>query len=701
MKTPPPLAKAPLISDWVRFAPDRRLQVFSGRVELGQGNMTALAQIAADELDVDPACVAITGADTTRTPDEGFTSGSMSIVQGGMAIRFAASAARAVLLAEAAKLLQQDVETLSIEAGTVRRDGPDADLDLWDLAAGADLDVPVLDHARPKPPEARRIAGASLPRIDIAERVTGHPFVHDLAPDGLLHGRPVHPPALSARLVALDLDGLKARPGVVAVVRDGSFVGVVAETEHAAILAARWAANRAEWALDGDAPADPVAAIGASDEPAETVHEAGADPGSVAGTVYETAVTRQYLSHGSIGPSAALAEWSGDRLTIWSHTQGPYPLKEAIAMALDLDAGAIDVIHHPGSGCYGHNGADDVALDAALMARAVPGRPVLVVWSRADEFRSSPLGPGMQTRVRAVVGEDRRIAAMDVVANSAPHGNRPGRNGSPNLRAAAYLEHPKPPARSRDVPLANGGGTDRNAVPGYAIPNLRIAKRVVHAVPYRTSSMRALGGHLNVYALETLMDDIAAEIGEDPVAFRLAHLDDARARAVVEAAVAETGGAFGSEAGEGAGWGLGYARYKNTAAYCAIATRVEVEEDVRVTDVFAAIDPGEAINPDGIINQTEGGIIQAASWTLKEALRFDGLAVATETWLDYPILTFSEVPRITVRVIPRPEEPPLGCAEAAQGPMAAALGNAVFQALGARVRDLPLTRDAIVTALSS
>ena len=689
MKVPPPLARAPLITDWVRFAPGRRLDVLSGRVELGQGNMTALAQMAADELDVDPDAVSITGADTTRTPDEGFTSGSMSVVQGGMAIRFAASAARHVLLAEAAKLLQQDVGALTIVDGAVLRDGLDAELDLWRLAETADLAVPVLDHAAPKPPQER-------PRIDIAGRVTGHPFVHDLAPEGLLHGRPVHPPALSSRLVSLDIDGLKARPGVVAVVRDGSFVGVVAETEYQAILAARWAANRAEWATETPVPADPVAAIGASEEAVEVVHAAGGDPSGIQGRVFETAVSRQYLSHAPIGPSAALARWEDGHLSVWSHSQGVYPLREALAMVFGISGTDIDVIHHPGSGCYGHNGADDVALDAALMARAVPGRPVLVVWARADEFRNAPLGAGMVTRIRAVTGDDGRIAAMDVIANSAPHGNRPGRNGSPNLRAAAYLE---PPARSADIPLSNGGGADRNAVPGYAIPNLRIAKRVVHEVPYRTSSLRALGGHLNVYAIETLMDDIAAELGEDPVAFRLAHLDDARARAVIEAVAADVGPAFGAEGGEGSGWGLGYARYKNTAAYCAIAARVEVEESVRVTDVFAAIDPGEAINPDGIVNQTEGGILQAASWALKEAVRFDGPAVATETWLDYPILTFSEVPRVSVRVLARPEEPPLGCAEAAQGPMSAALGNAVFRALGARARDLPLTRDAIVAAM--
>ena len=699
MNVPAALKGSPHITDWIRLTLDRRVEVFSGRVELGQGNLTALVQMAAEELDVAPARVDITGADTTRTPDEGFTSGSLSIAQGGMAIRFAASAARHVLLAHVATLLQGDAASLAIVDGVVQRDGLDADLDIWRLVETADLAVPVVDHAAPKPAAARRLAGTSLPRIDLAARVTGHPFVHDITLPGMLHGRVLHPPALSTKLISLDMDGLKSRPGVVEAVRDGSFVGVVAETQVAALNALRWAENRAEWSAGEDAPDDPVAAIAASDEPIMEVYRDGADLHDVSGETFETLVSRGYLSHASIGPSAAVAQWRDDRLTVWSHSQGPYPLREALAMVFGIEPAAIDVIHRFGAGCYGHNGADDVALDAALLARAVPDRPVMVVWSRADEFGASPLGPAMATRVRATVDDTGRIAAMDVLATSAPHGNRPGRNGTPNLRAAAYLERPLPPAPSNDVPLSTGGGADRNAVPGYAIANVVAAKRIVHSLPYRTSSLRALGGTVNVFGIEAMMDDIAASLGKDPVEFRLAHLADPRGRAVVEAARAAAGSAYGTEAGEGAGWGFGYARYKNTAAYCAIAARVEVDEVVRVTDVFAAIDPGEAINPDGIVNQTEGGIIQAISWALKEAIRFEGPKVATETWNDYPILTFPEVPRIAVEVLARPDEPPLGCAEAAQGPTVAALGNAVFHALGTRVRTMPMTRDAIFAAL--
>lgn len=699
LKLPAPLQGAPKISNWIRFAASRRLQVLSGRVELGQGNLTALLQIAADELDLDPSTISITGGDTTQTPDEGFTAGSMSIMAGGMSIRLAASAARHLLLAEAAKLLQSPIEALSIADGQVLRDGIDTALDLWQLAVRVDLDVPVADHADPKPPKARRLVGTSLPRIDLEARIVGQPFVHDLAFDGMLHGRPVHPPSLTARLVSLDLDGLRARPGVVAVVRNGLFVGVVAETEVTAIAATRWARTRAEWSDDAQSPLDAIDAIRSSEEAVEVVFETGKTDG-VTGDVYETAVSRPYLAHASIGPSAAVARWDEGRLALWSQTQGVYPLRDAMAQVFDLAPDDIDISHRFGAGCYGHNGADDVALDAALLAKAVPGRPVMVVWSRATEFQCAPLGPAMVTSAKAVLDKDKRIASMTVTVNSAPHGNRPGRNGAPNLRAAAYLEKPFPPSRSSDIPLARGGGAERNAVPAYAIPNMTIAKRIVHELPYRTSSLRGLGAFANIYAIETLMDEIAHEIGEDPIAFRLAHLDDPRARAVIKGVVESARDLIANGSPEGTGWGLAYARYKNTAAYCAILARIEVDEAIHVTDVHACIDTGEIINPDGVINQTEGGIIQSISWTLKEALRLEGPNVATEYWSDYPILTFSEIPKVTVKLIERPDAPPLGCAEAAQGPMAAALGNALRNAIGVHVKDLPLTRDAIIRALS-
>ncbi|WP_127904132.1 xanthine dehydrogenase family protein molybdopterin-binding subunit [Solirhodobacter olei] len=700
MSLPIPLAAAPLISDWISLSEPGCLDLRTGRVELGQGNLTALLQIAADELDLDPEQIRITGADTSLTPNEGFTSGSLSIAQGGMAIRLAASAARHLLLAEAATLLQCRPDELALARGTVEREGRAQPLTLWTLAETASFATPIVDWAAPKPPEARRVAGRPLPRIDLAERLTGTPFVHDLAPEGLLHGRAIHPPRMAAGEVSIDLEALRARPGVVAVLRDGAFLGLAAETEFAAVRAAQWAAARARWPAPGPAPSDPVVAIRESDEPLEVVHEAG-DIALLSGLSSQClTVTRPYLSHGSIGPSAALALWQDDVLEVWTHSQGVFPLRSALADVFGLAQEAISVHHRPGAGCYGHNGADDVALDAALIARAVPGRPVKVIWSRADEFQCAPLGPGMATTARAWLDTENRITGMEVTAASPPHGNRPGRNGAPNLRAAAYLAKPFPIPRSADVPLANGGGAERNAVPGYAIPNLRIAKRLVHGLPFRTSSLRSLGGFTNVLAIEALMDEIANDLGESPAVFRLRHLDDPRACAVIEAVVAAAGDPFAKPRPEGTGWGLGYARYKNSAAWCAVLLELEIEDEPRVTRVFAALDGGEIINPDGAINQTEGGILQAISWTLKEQVRFEADRVATASWLDYPILRFDEVPEISVRLIAHPFEPPLGCAEAAQGPTAAAVANALRDALGVRLNDLPLNRDAIIRALA-
>ncbi|TPW28988.1 xanthine dehydrogenase family protein molybdopterin-binding subunit [Pararhizobium mangrovi] len=699
MTLPTPLSDAPLVSDWIAFD-DALVEVRTGRVELGQGNLTAIAQIAAEELDVPLAMIRIVSGDTTRTPNEGFTSGSLSVHQGGMAVRHAASAARHLAIAEAAKLLQCGSERLALTEGRILRDGAPTSLDLWSMAASIDLSVAVAQWSDPKRPDQRALVGKPLARIDLPERITGTPFVHDLSPDNLLHGRPVHPPSVGARLLDLDLDALRTRPGVVAATRDGSFVGVVADSEYAAIRAALWATNHATWSDEPSAPADPVAAIAGSQESDEVVHEAGTLEGHEGQSSYEVTVSRPYLSHASIGPSAAVAQWQDGRLSLFTQSQGVYPLRDALAMVFGMPGERIDVRHWPGAGCYGHNGADDAALDAALMARAVEGRPVKVVWSRADEFRYAPLGPAMTTRASAFLDETGRIAGMSVAVNSAPHGNRPGRNGAPNLRAAACLEKPFPFPRSKDVPLSSGGGADRNAVPGYAIANLRASKRIVHDLPYRTSSLRSLGAFTNVYAIETLMDAIARDRDVDPVSFRLNHLEDPRAVAVIEGAVAEAGEPFGREREDGTGWGLGYARYKNRAAYCAVVVRVEVDEAVRVTDVFAALDAGEIINPDGMTNQTEGGIVQSISWTLKEALTLEDGRVTTENWSDYPILTFSEVPAIQVRLIDRKDEPPLGCAEAAQGPTAAAIGNAVRDAIGVPVNHLPLTRDALIAAIS-
>lgn len=699
-KVPAPLGAAPLISDWIEVSEDGGITCLTGRVELGQGNATALLQMAADELGVVPEAITLVTARTDRTPNEGFTAGSVSITLGGQALRWAASALRRLVLDAAAAGLGAEAGQLDIREGMIVRNGEATGLTLADVVRDIDLGRPVVDFAAPRSAEDRARAAHPIARIDLRERMTGAPFVHDMTAPGMLFGAPVHPPHVDAPLLSLDLDALRARRGVVEVVRDGSFVGVVAETPLDAARAAEWARASGTWGQVEGEVGDPVEAVASSTAEAETIVETG-EVNRNDGRWFETTVTRPYLFHASIGPAAAVARWDGESVTVWTHSQGVFPLRKAISMALRMAEERITVIHRPGAGCYGHNGADDAAFDAVLMARAVPGRPVKVVWSRTDEFRAAPMGPAMATTVRALLGADDRIRAVDVLVNSPPHGNRPSSNGSANLRAAAYLAEPVPLARSNDLPMARGGGADRNAVPGYAVGDVRMRKRLVHDLPYRASSLRSLGAFTNVLAIESCIDDIARDLGEEPFAFRLRHLDDPRAREVLERLDAESREARAAPLPEAAGWGLGYARYKGMAGYCAVLARVELGDEVRVTDAFSVADIGEAVSPDGAINQIEGGIVQSISWTLKEAVSFDGAAVADTSWLDYPILRFSEVPRMHVSLIERPGEAPLGAGEISQGPAAAAVANAVRDALGVRVTGLPITREAIIAAASA
>lgn len=694
---PQSITSHPNVDDWLDFGKDGAILLRSGKVEIGQGISTALIQLAADELDVTPERITLVAGDTRSTPNEGITSGSQSIEVGGRAIRLASSAARHVLLEEAAKLLQASVDELAVRDGLVHIAEQPTDLSYWSLSKSVDLSQAVMDKADPKSPSARRLAGQSLARRDLPAKVRGGgSFIHDLTLPDMLHGRVLHPPSLSTKLEGFDEAGLAQNPDVMHVVRDGAFIGIIAGREDAALRAIQRAERFVKWSPGGAAPDNLIEAIAATTAPPEQTHLSG-DPAQIQGRTMSTTVSRQHLAHGSIGPSCAIAQWDGGRLKIHTHSQGVFPLRTALAMALRLDADAIDIIHVPGAGCYGHNGADDVVLDAALLARAVPGRPVRLVWSRADELACSPLGSAMVTKAVATLDSHDRIAALTVDVASMPHGRRPGRDGGPNLLAAEYFADPMPAPPSSDVPPSRGGGADRNSVPLYTIPNVATCKRVDQNLPYRTSSMRGLGGFINVFALETLMDDIAAEIGKDPLDFRLEHLDDPRGRAVIEKVVSTAG--WPGPAAEGCGRGLAFARYKNRAAYCAVIVDLSVSEDIRLNKVWAAVDTGEVINPDGVINQIEGGIIQSASWTLKEAVKFDGDVVTSRDWESYPIMKFSEVPDIHVDIINRPEERTLGVGEAAQGPTAAAIGNAVYRALGVRIRNLPLTRDAIVEAI--
>jgi CO/xanthine dehydrogenase Mo-binding subunit len=478
-------------------------------------------------------------------------------------------------------------------------------------------------------------------------------------------------------------------------------VGVVAEREDQAVRALNRVKRIARWEERGGLPESTNPRFLLKEVTEDEVISEKNDKAAVArkAKTLEAEYTRPYIAHATIGPSCAVATCDDGRYTIWTHSQGVYPLRHDMSKALGIEPERFTIIHSDGAGCYGHNGADDVAFDAVLLSRAVPGKPVRVQWMREDEFMWEPYGPTMVVRLKASLDADGSIVEWveDIWSNS--HSTRPGAQKGVNLIAAWHLAKPHEPSPPRNPPLP-GGGSHRNAIPIYEFPNQRVTNHLVKRMPLRVSALRALGATANVFAIESFMDELAAAAGADPVEFRLRHLKDPRARAVLEAVAAKAGWKKG-EKGDGArGRGVGFARYKNGAAYVAAIVEVEIGNEIGVKRAWVAIDAGLVINPDGLINQTEGGLIQTVSWVLKEAVQFDRERVLTQTWLDYPILNFEEVPQVEVTVINRPDLPPLGAGEGTQGPTAAAVANAVFNAIGARLRDLPFTRDKVISALA-
>ena len=385
---------------------------------------------------------------------------------------------------------------------------------------------------------------------------------------------------------------------------------------------------------------------------------------------------------------------------MWTHSQGVYNLRADLALVFALPPESIVVEHVEGAGCYGQNGADDVALDAVLLARAVQGRPVRLQWSREDELAWAPFGAAQAVDLEADLDAQGEIVGWRHEVWSNGHVSRPGRAKTPTLLAASQLAKPFPRFDRRSTrrwPAA--AAPSATPSPLYDFPAWTITNHRLLTMPIRTSALRTLGAFANVFAIESFMDELAAERGEDPLAFRLRHLKDPRARAVLEAAATARRLERAGPSARASGHGIGFARYKNFGAYCAVVAEVEGAADIRVRRLVVAVDVGEVINPDGVANQIEGGAIQATSWTLKEAVRFDRTRITSDTWETYPILRFSEVPAVEVEIIARPEEKALGAGEAAHGPTAAAIANAVFDALGVRVRDLPITRERIIAAM--
>ncbi len=700
-KLPVSLVANPVLSSWIHFSGEGQVTVSPGKVEIGQGIVTALAQIAADELDVDITRVQMVRASTAGSPNEGVTSGSLSIQQSGRAIRHACAEIRQIFLAAASDQMGVAIDALEIKDGTISGPG-NIRTSYWELADKVSLDREAAPGAVPKKSTQRMLAGSSVQRLDIPDKVFAQPrFIQDQALPGMQHGRVLRPEMPGAKLTGLNEDGARGVAGLVAVVRDGSFAGVVSETEDGAETALKALRKGATWTAGQTLPGESSLADFLKAQPVESTvidKRESAAPGERKRSLRRQ-YTRPYIAHASIAPSCAMAQWKDGRVHVWTHSQGVYLLRADLALVLKLPVENITVEHMEGAGCYGHNAADDVALDAVLLAKAAGGRPVRLQWSRADELTHGPFGAAMAIEIEADLDAKGDIVDWRHSIWSNGHAARPGRAAQPALLAGYEIATPFPRMISSNPPQANGGGADRNAIPLYDFPSWQIVSHRLLTMPVRTSALRTLGAQGNVFAIESFLDEVAAGRGEDPVAFRLRHLKDERAKDVIRSVARRA--KWKPEKRAGIGYGIGFARYKNTGAYCAVVAEVEGAEDISVKRLTIAADVGEAINPDGVINQIEGGAIQATSWVLKERVRFDDRRITSNSWTEYPILRFSEVPEVEVELIQRSDIDPVGAGEAAHSPVTAAIANATFDALGVRVRDLPITRDSLIAAMES
>jgi nicotinate dehydrogenase subunit B len=705
---PPPnlpgsLKGAPFLDSWIRIDADGSITAFTGKAEIGQGFKTAFQQIAAEQRDVPFESLKVVTADTSLTANEGYTSGSQSMQNSGTAILNAAAQVREILVAEAARRLGLPAENLRTENGAVV--APDGRrLPYGDLVGTDMLHVQAQPKSKLKDPSTFKVMGQPIPRVDIPAKVTGGAaYVQDMRLPGMVHARIVRPPSYGAQLTELDTSAVGKLPGVIKVVRDGNFIAVVAAKEFQAIKAMAALSSAAKWRETATLPKQDDLPRVLTSLPSQdfTIFEQS-NPSVTGVKTVEATYTRPYQAHGSIGPSCAVAQFSDGVMTVWTHTQGVYPDRQGIAEMLRMPPASVRCIHVEGSGCYGHNGADDAAADVALIARALPGVPVRVQWTREQEHAWEPFGPAMVTKLKASLDGNGAITDWSFEVWSNTHSMRPGGAGS--MLAAQHMAQPFALPAPKPLPLPEGGG-DRNAIPIYKFLNAKVVHHFIPAMPLRISAMRALGAYHNVFSIESFMDELAHAAGADPVEFRLKHLDDSRGRDVINKAAEAFGWRKGQKAPQDRGFGFAFARYKNLAAYCAIATEVEVNRETgrpRLVRAVAAVDSGQVVNPDGLINQIEGAIVQSMSWTLYESVSFDDTRITSIDWQTYPILRFNAVPdSVEVHIINRPGQPFLGSGETGQGPAAASIANAIADATGKRLRNLPLTRKRIKDAIDA
>jgi nicotinate dehydrogenase subunit B len=699
------------------------VQAFSGKVDLGQGISHALRLIVSQELRLSPAHLDMVPASTHTSPDEAVTSGSLSVQHSGAALRCAAAHWRELCRLEMAKRCNVSINTVRCTNGQFSVQGTTQTASYAELTS-VEMWQTTIDSSHVQSPHAAQDTDASLPqptahRPDVASKVFGEfEYIHDRALPNMCHGMVFRPGTLSAEVITRDMQALvhhvQAQSGVLRVHQDGLLLGVLTDTEYALSKIVRYiedgVAQGKFWHCHVDVPDandlpnwlkaqtqdTTVVADTTSNAPTNTVQSVHAE------------FQRPYVQHASIGLCCALAQWTDDaqQLEVWSHSQGIYNLRRDLALAFDLPSEQVQVSHAEGAGCYGHNGADDVAFDAAWLAQLVPGRPVRVQWTRTAELGHAPLAPAMAVEIQAGIDADGHLTEWTQTVWSQGHGTRPGRGKTPALLGAWQTARPQPVTMAVNAAMTVGGGSERNAQPPYDIASVKVLNHRVLNMPFRVSAMRALGAPTNVFAAESVMDELALRTSQDPLAFRLAHLRSAgqvRAAAVLQKAANMAGWTENRPANKPEGWGRGlaYARYKNTGAYCAVVVELVVEEKIKLHKLWTAVDLGHVVDADGAANQIEGGALQAASWALCEAAQLSPQGIASNNWDNYPILKFSDMPAVEVALMSQPHEPSLGAGECSSGPTCAAIANAIFDAIGVRMRAMPFTPDNLLKTIEA
>jgi CO/xanthine dehydrogenase Mo-binding subunit len=675
--------------------------IYSGKVELGTGVRTGFTQMVADELDVPLDRVTVIQGDTALTPDQGPTYGSQSTQTGGAQIRQAAATARAALLEAAAQHLGAAKTDLVITDGTVSAKSGGNTVTYAELIGGKNFNLKLDPAAPTKNPADYKFVGKPVPRLDIPGKITGSfTYMHDVRVPGMLHGRVVRPPAFGATLESVDESSIKDIPGIVKVVRQGNFLGIVAQKEWSAVRAAReiratW--SKAETLPDHKALWEHVRNTKIlKDDVTSNVGDvtaALAAPGRKLNATYDFTIH----THGSIGPSCAISEFRDGKLISWSASQATHNLRKQLALMFSMPLQDVRCIYVDGSGCYGRNGHEDAAADSALLAKAV-GKPVRVQWSRADEHGWDPKGPPTLIDLRANID-----ALGNVTAWQSEFFIPQGAAGNVDLVAATLADLPA------DHLLSPGGIINDSAI-GYQFPNIRTTCHRLETTPFRPSWIRTPGRLQNTFANECFIDEIAAAVGADPVEFRVKHIDpaDKRGLEVLDrlAKLAKWEKRPSPQKNISSnivrGRGASYVKYELVRTYIGAVAEVELDRStgaLRVPRFYVVHDCGQIINPNGVMAQIEGNVIQTVSRTLKEEVTFDRSMITSLDWASYPILTFEEVPEITIELIDQPTEKPWGAGEPTAAVVSSAISNAVFDATGARLRSIPFKRENVKAAL--